>query len=185
MTDRQQAFVAHYLVTLNAAEAARKAGYSPRRADQIDYENLRKPEIAAAIRLGTARLLQAAGLSAERTLEELRRIAFSDLTGCFDASGNLLPLSEMRPEARAAVASVTVVRRNLASDDGCVDEVHQVRFWDKLRGLETLAKHFGLLVERIKHTGSVNLVHRLQAARQRGKPGLSWPRRHRLRSSAI
>ena len=33
-----------------------------------------------------------------------------------------------------------------------------------------LAKHFGLLVERIEHTGSVDLVHRLQAARQRGKP---------------
>ena len=58
-------------------------------------------------RAGTARLLPVTGLSAERRkLEELRRIAFSDPAGCFDAAGNLLPLAEMRPEARAAVASV-------------------------------------------------------------------------------
>lgn len=120
-------------------------------------------------RAGTARLLQVTGLSAERTLEELRRIAFSDPAGCFDAHGNLLPIAEMRPEARAAVASVTVVRRNLASGDGCVDEVHQVRFWDKLRALEALAKHFGLLVERVEVSGSVDLVGRPQAARLRGK----------------
>jgi hypothetical protein len=40
----------------------------------------------------------------------------------------------------------------------------------KVRALDGLAKHFGLLVERIEHSGSVDLVHRLEAARQRGKP---------------
>jgi hypothetical protein len=39
-----------------------------------------------------------------------------------------------------------------------------------MRALEDLAKHFGLLAERIEHIGSVDLVHRLQAARLRGKP---------------
>ena len=75
----------------------------------------------------------------------------------------------MRPEARAAVASVTVVRRDLTSGDGSVDEIHQVRFWDKLRALEALAKHFGLLVEKVEHQGSVDLVGRLLAARLCGK----------------
>ena len=49
-----------------------------------------------------------------------------------------------------------------------MDEVHEVRFWDKVRALEDLAKHFGLFVEKVEHTGSVDLVHRLQAARRRG-----------------
>jgi hypothetical protein len=62
-----------------------------------------------------------------------------------------------------------VVRRNLTSGDGRVEEVHEVRFWDKLRALEALAKHFGLLVERVEHTHTVDLVGRLQAARLRGK----------------
>jgi len=38
MTVRQQAFVAHQLDSLNASEPAWRAGYSPRRADQIGYE---------------------------------------------------------------------------------------------------------------------------------------------------
>lgn len=75
----------------------------------------------------------------------------------------------MPPEARTAVASVKVVKRNVTSDDGRVAEVHEVRFWDKLRALEGLAKHFGLLVERVEVSGSVDLVGRLQAARLRGK----------------
>jgi hypothetical protein len=89
---------------------------------------------------------------------------------CFDATGNLLPLADMPAETRAAVASVRVVKRHLTSGDGRADEVHEIRFWDKMRALEDLAKHFGLLAERIEHIGSVDLVHRLQAARLRGKP---------------
>jgi hypothetical protein len=38
-----------------------------------------------------------------------------------------------------------------------------------LRALEALAKHFGLLVERVEVSGTVDLVGRLQAARLRGR----------------
>jgi hypothetical protein len=58
---------------------------------------------------------------------------------------------------------------NLTSGAGKVDEIHEVRFRDKVRAIEHLAKHFGLLVERIEHTRSVDL-RRLQAARRRGRP---------------
>ena len=67
------------------------------------------------------------------------------------------------------MASVTVVQRNLTSVDGSMHEVHEVRFWDKLRALESLAKHFGLLVEKVEHTHSIDLVGRLHAARLRGR----------------
>ena len=46
---------------------------------------------------------QAEGLSAERTIEELRRLAYSDIGQCGDAHGNLLPMTAMSPEARTAV----------------------------------------------------------------------------------
>ena len=169
MTDRQRAFVAHYLATLNAADAARKAGYSAPSADQIGYENLRKPEIAAAISAGTARLLQAADLSAQRTLEELRRLAFSDIGQCFDAQGNLLPMAAMSPEARACLASVKVVTRHAPAADGSVITVADVKLWDKIRALELVATYLGLLKKQIEHFGGIDLVARLQAARLRGR----------------
>jgi hypothetical protein len=127
-----------------------------------------EPEIAAAVAAGNARQLAAADIRAAGALEELRRVAFSDPSGCFDAEGNLLPLADM-PPARAAVASVKVVKRKLKAGDWRADEVHEVRFRDTSRSLEQLAKHFGLFVERIEPQVSVDLVGRMQAARLRGK----------------
>ncbi len=49
LTDKQRLFVEHYVACLNAAEAARRAGYAEASARQIGYENLTKPDIRAAI----------------------------------------------------------------------------------------------------------------------------------------
>jgi hypothetical protein len=49
LTPKQQKFVTEYLVDLNATQAAIRAGYSPKRADAIGWENLRKPQIEQAI----------------------------------------------------------------------------------------------------------------------------------------
>lgn len=49
LTQRQSCFVDEYVLCGNAAEAARRAGYSERTAHQIAYENLRKPEVTMAI----------------------------------------------------------------------------------------------------------------------------------------
>ena len=49
MTPKQQAFADEYIISLNATDAARKAGYSNRTATETGYENLRKPHIKAYI----------------------------------------------------------------------------------------------------------------------------------------
>lgn len=49
LTPRQQRFVEEYTISGNAADAARRSGYSARTARQIACENLTKPDIKAAI----------------------------------------------------------------------------------------------------------------------------------------
>lgn len=49
LTGKQQRFVDEYLVDLNATQAAIRAGYSEKTAGSIGEENLKKPDIAAAI----------------------------------------------------------------------------------------------------------------------------------------
>ena len=49
LTPRQQRFVDAYALCGNAAEAARRAGYSVKTAGQFGQENLKKPAIAAAL----------------------------------------------------------------------------------------------------------------------------------------
>lgn len=74
LTPKQQRFVEEYLVDLNASAAARRAGYSAKRADAMGYENLRKPEIAAAIAAAREHLAERTARSVEQVMAEIRRI---------------------------------------------------------------------------------------------------------------
>lgn len=50
LTAKERRFVEEYCDCLNAAKAARKAGYSEHSAKEIAYENLTKPHISKAIK---------------------------------------------------------------------------------------------------------------------------------------
>lgn len=50
LTEKQRLFCEEYIVRLDAAEAAIKAGYSEKTASVIASENLRKPKIIAYLR---------------------------------------------------------------------------------------------------------------------------------------
>lgn len=54
LTERQKAFCEHYAACLNATEAAKKAGYSPKSARSIGQENLTKPDIQEYLQSLTA-----------------------------------------------------------------------------------------------------------------------------------
>ena len=49
LTPKQKRFVAEYLVDLNATQAAIRAGYSGRTAEQIGYQLLQKTSVSSAI----------------------------------------------------------------------------------------------------------------------------------------
>jgi len=55
LTQKQEAFVAEYLVDLNATQAAIRAGYSEKTAQMIGSENLAKPMVAAAVAAAVAK----------------------------------------------------------------------------------------------------------------------------------
>ncbi len=76
---------------------------------------------------------------------------------------------EAAPEAHSAVASVKVVTRQAPAGDGSVVTVSDVKLWHKLRALELAATHLGLLKKKVEHSGEIDLVARLRAARQRGR----------------
>lgn len=56
LTAKQQRFVEEYLVDLNATQAAIRAGYSAKTASEVGFENLRKPQIAAAVEAQRAKV---------------------------------------------------------------------------------------------------------------------------------
>ena len=95
-------------------------------------------------------------ISPEQVLQELAAIAFARVPDYMDAEGNLK--EELKPSQRAAIASVE------KSSTGV-----KVKFYDKMKALELLGKHFGLFdgKESQQEKEDNNLLEAiLQATRQ-------------------
>lgn len=94
LSDRQRAFVASYAATLNAAEAARLAGYSVKTARQAGSRLLQHPEVSAAVSEQLAERAAAAGVKAEDLIARIRTVAFSQ-PGATWKSGDVLKACEL------------------------------------------------------------------------------------------
>ena len=75
VTPRQAAFVNEYLIDLNATQAAIRAGYSQRRAQEIGYQLLHKPTVAEAIQKALAERSERVKLDADWVVCRLREEA--------------------------------------------------------------------------------------------------------------
>lgn len=155
LSPKQARFVAEYLIDLNAAKAYIRAGYSPKNAETHGPRLARNGQIASAIGQGKAKQLDTAELSAVRVLEEYRRLAFSDARQFWHPDGRLKAMQELTAEQGAVLAGFEAVIKNAAAGDGVTDTVHKIKLWDKNKALECLAKHFGLLEDKVIHSGQI------------------------------
>lgn len=169
MTPKQRRFISEYRKDLNATQAAIRAGYSAKTAAAAGDRLLRNVAIAAAVAEKTQAQLAKADLTAERVLEEMRRLAFSDVSSLFDARGKLKPLHTLTPEESACISGLEVIIKNAEAGDGHTDTVHKIKVWDKPRTLEMLGKHFALLTERVHHTADDVLTAVLLSGRGRAQ----------------
>lgn len=155
LTPKQRRFVAEYLMDLNGTQAAIRAGYSKRTAAFIAAENLKKPYIAREIQKAMDERAERTGVSAERVLQEIARIAFFDLRKAFNPDGSLRPISDMDDETAAVVASLDVTE--LLDGDGMpTGRLKKIRFADKLGALTLLARHLGMLNDKVTLKGDAD-----------------------------
>jgi phage terminase small subunit len=108
---------------------------------------------------GQRRALEAtlAIIDPDGVLRLISQIAQADPRRIFDAQGRLLPVREWPDDVAACIASIEVVKRNVYSDDGAVDDVIKIKHWDKMKALEMAAKHYGLLIEKLQHSGGIEV----------------------------
>jgi len=115
----------------------------------------------------------------DRMLQEVARLAFSDIRQAFDENGALKDKHDWPDELAAAVSSTKSRRVNLDAADGHTDLVTELKVWDKPKNLETLCKHLGLLTERVEVTLKDELENRIKSGRDRiarAKHGNGQPR---------
>jgi phage terminase small subunit len=159
LSPKQQRFVQEYLITLNASEAARRAGYSAKTAHVIGQENLRKPAIQAALRYANEERQRNVQVTPERTLLEIARIAFSDPRKLFDESGQMKEPNEWDDDTAAAIASFEV--EELYEGDGmggkiAIGRAKKVKFWSKTAATDQLGKHLRLFLDHKDQTREIS-----------------------------
>lgn len=159
LTERALRFCDEYLVDLDGAAAARRAGYAPKSAATAAWKLMREPLVQAEIAARQARRITRTEINADKTIRELAHLGFSDIGDLFDAEGKLKPLASMPEAARRSIASIEV--DELFEGNGvertCVGLTRKVKLWDKPAALRLIAQHLGMLVEKVEHTGTVTL----------------------------
>jgi hypothetical protein len=140
LTDKQRLFCDHYLTSFNARDAARRAGYSDATARKGTLINLPQAQayIAAQQALAAGKLV----ITKDMIIEELAKIAFTDI-GCFyNADGSAKRLDELDDKARGALADRKVIDVYGEDKEKIGEQVH-LKLHNKMEALEKLAKHLG------------------------------------------
>lgn len=171
LTPKQRAFVREYLIDLNATQAAIRAGYSEKTAYSIGEENLRKPEIAAAIETAMKNRAERTDITADRILKELAKIGFADIRKAIKWQGTLVTEEDNSDGGDTLVIknvvtnNVTLISSEEIDDEtaAAISEISQnstggikLKLHDKRAALVDMGKHLGMFTEKVQLSGDAN-----------------------------
>ena len=145
LTEKQQRFVDEYLIDLNATQAAIRAGYSVKTANEQGSQNLAKLSIQQAIAEQMAERSKRTGINQDRVVLELAKIALVKMTDIVDSQGRIK--SDASPDDLACIESVKY--KESESDTGSSVE-REVKIASKLKALELLGKHLGMWNDKLE-----------------------------------
>jgi phage terminase small subunit len=129
----------------NASKAARSAGYSEKSAGQQGHKVLQRPQIKEFIQHLKDRVFKKLEASAERTLQELVKLAYSDIRELisWDKDGVCVKDSTELGPAAACIKEVKI--DEVTDVSGNKTRTIQLKTHDKGQALGLLARHFKLL----------------------------------------
>lgn len=146
LTIKQKKFADEYIITGNATEAARKAGYSVKTANRIATENLSKPVIQEYI---------------DKRLQELDDEAIMKQEEIM----KLLSRTGRRQEMESVVVTVTQERSEWIDGKKMTvkEEIPKIvqipaKLSDANRALELLGKRYAMWTDKIDSAGNMMIV---------------------------
>lgn len=172
ITAKQQRFIEEYLVDCNATQAAIRAGYSEKSAQQIGAENLLKPVILTAIDVRRAALSKKLEIDAERVLREYAAIAFAQLTdyvqiatkphykfGVHPLTGKLdmIPVGGYQQVTLTDTATLPEYKLAVLAGIKQGENGIEIKMHDKIKALEALGRHLGLFNDKLQLEGGLQV----------------------------
>lgn len=141
LTEKQKRFCEEYLIDLNATQAAIRAGYSEKTAEQMGYKLVQKSSVLEYLNKLREQQSKRTEITADMVLKELAAIAFSDRTELarIDNDGIIIftPTDKLTPEVKKTIAGIKKGKFGT-----------EITSYDKVRALELLGKHLGIFEKR-------------------------------------
>jgi len=151
LTNKQKAFVVAYLSNgFNATQAAIKAGYNPRSAQQVASVTLRKPNVAAVMR----RELAKHGITPEAVKIALAEIAFgADLADFEEFLDGTMTLRQLR--GLGVNTKLVKSAREVRTANG--EKKRHLALYDRVWALKELARVMGIVSETRRIEGHLKV----------------------------
>lgn len=179
MQAKEEVFARRIMEGRQQAEAYREIypsaqAWTPQQVAQKASTFAKRPNVQARIAELRKESMEKTNVTAERVIAELAKIAFFDIRKVVDKDGNPLPIQELDEDTAKAMVGLDVVQ--FGNADAGRGTVLKVKMADKLGALTTLARHHGLLNDKLKigedpDNPLTGLMTFLQAGAGRIKPG--------------
>lgn len=140
---RQERFCQEYIVDLNGQKAAERAGYSAKTARSQASTMLTKPNIQQRITELKNRRAARVEVTQDAVLREIMKVAFGNATDFIEITEKGVRVKDLEGVDTTFISSA----KDIFDKDG-VRCGTDVRFQDKMKALEMLARHIGLYDQR-------------------------------------
>lgn len=164
LTPKKELFCKEFLVDLNGTQAAIRAGYSEKTANEQAARLLATVSVQARINELKTKRAEKIEVKSDDVLRELVKLANSDIRKVFEEDGKMKPMSEWPDEIAACVSSVEVEELfEWEEENGRKEKKHigyltKVKFWDKTKCLDMLGRHLKLFGVEDKNTGPAMIL---------------------------
>lgn len=171
LTAKQARFVEEYLIDLNATQAAIRAGYSEKTANEQGARLLANVSIKEAIDAGKSERSNETKIDAQWVLNRLAEEATADVADLYYEDGAIKPVHEWPKIWRQGLVA-GVKHQELRDHEGnrTGEFIVDVKLSDRIRRLELIGKHVGVKAfeETLNVKGLDTLADRLDRAMKRG-----------------
>lgn len=147
LTPKQKLFCKYYLISLNATDAAIKAGYSKKTADVIGSENLVKPNIKEYLQSQMKKREEKLEITADKVIAEIAKLAFANTTDILEITDHGVVIKDLSKLDTTCISSAEEVFDKEGMRLGVKIKLH-----DKTKNLELLGRHLGLFKDKIEHS---------------------------------
>ncbi len=165
LSDKREVFCQEYLVDLNATQAAIRAGYSPKTAQEQSSRLLLNVIIQDRITELMAKRSERTEITADSVIQELALLGFSNMGDYATYGNNGVTLTPSNELTRGQLACLSEVSERVSIGS----RTTKFKLHDKKGSLELLGRHLELFTDKVKHDVSDTLGGILGDLAKKGK----------------